>query len=88
MIKQSWLLIGMRNMATKILVDTNVLLDYLLTREPFYEDAKKVVAACVDGKAKGLSGNSFLSSSTSVSAEFSLTQMLNCSKKLIFPTAP
>ena len=53
MIKQSWLLIGMRNMATKILVDTNVLLDYLLTREPFYEDAKKIVLACVDEKVKG-----------------------------------
>ena len=40
-------------MAGKILVDTNVLLDYLLTREPFYEDAKNIVLACVDGKVKG-----------------------------------
>ena len=30
-------------MAGKILIDTNVLLDYLLEREPFFEDAKKVV---------------------------------------------
>ena len=40
-------------MAGKILVDTNVLLDYLLTREPFYEDAKNIFLACVDGKVKG-----------------------------------
>lgn len=40
-------------MADRILIDTNVLLDYLLTREPFYEDAKKIVLNCVDGKTKG-----------------------------------
>ena len=40
-------------MVNKILIDTNVLLDYLLTREPFYEDAKKVLLLCVEGKAKG-----------------------------------
>ena len=27
-------------MVNKILIDTNVLLDYLLEREPFFEDAK------------------------------------------------
>ena len=40
---QNWLLIGKKNMADRILIDTNVLLDYLLTREPFYEDAKKII---------------------------------------------
>lgn len=35
-------------MVNRILVDTNVLLDYLLTREPFYEDAEKIVLACVE----------------------------------------
>lgn len=40
-------------MADRILVDTNVLLDYLLTREPFYENAEKIIRACVDGKVKG-----------------------------------
>lgn len=40
-------------MESRILVDTNVLLDYLLTREPFYEDAKKVILDCADGKVKG-----------------------------------
>lgn len=27
-------------MVNKILIDTNVLIDYLLEREPFFEDAK------------------------------------------------
>ena len=40
-------------MANRILIDTNVLLDYLLTREPFYEDAKKIVQICVEGRVKG-----------------------------------
>ena len=40
-------------MVNKILIDTNVLLDYLLEREPFFEDAKKIILFCTDGKAKG-----------------------------------
>ena len=40
-------------MANKILIDTNVLLDYLLEREPFFEDAKKVILLCTDGKTNG-----------------------------------
>ncbi len=40
-------------MVNRILVDTNVLLDYLLTREPFHEDAEKIIHACVEGKVKG-----------------------------------
>jgi len=40
-------------MVNKILIDTNVLLDYILTREPFYEDAKKIVVSCVNGRTKG-----------------------------------
>lgn len=40
-------------MVNRILIDTNVLLDYVLTREPFYEDAKNIVFACADGKVKG-----------------------------------
>ena len=36
-------------MAGKILIDTNVLLDYLLEREPFFEDAKKVILSCTKG---------------------------------------
>lgn len=40
-------------MVNRILVDTNVLLDYLLTRDPFYEDAKNIILLCVAGKAHG-----------------------------------
>ena len=40
-------------MAGKILIDTNVLLDYLLEREPFFEDAKKVILSCIEGNTKG-----------------------------------
>ena len=40
-------------MVNRILIDTNVLLDYVLTREPFYEDAKNIVIVCADGKIKG-----------------------------------
>lgn len=40
-------------MVNKILIDTNVLLDYLFTREPFCEDAKSIILACADGKIKG-----------------------------------
>lgn len=50
---RNWLLIGMKNMVSRILVDTNILLDYLLTREPFYEDAKKVVLTCTEGETEG-----------------------------------
>ena len=40
-------------MVNKILIDTNVLLDYLLEREPFFEDAKGVILSCTEGKANG-----------------------------------
>ena len=40
-------------MANRILVDTNVLLDYLLERDVFFEDAKKVISSCVEGDVKG-----------------------------------
>lgn len=50
---KSWLLTGKRDMDDRILVDTNVLLDYLLMREPFYEEAKRIVISCVDGRIKG-----------------------------------
>ena len=33
-------------MVGKILIDTNILLDYLFERETFFEDAKKVILSC------------------------------------------
>ena len=53
MMMQNWFLTGKRSMVNKILIDTNVLLDYLLEREPFFEDAKKVILSCTDGETKG-----------------------------------
>ena len=40
-------------MVDRILIDTNVLLDYVLEREPFFEDAKNVILSCTDGNTKG-----------------------------------
>jgi predicted nucleic acid-binding protein len=42
----------MKNMVSKILLDTNILLDYLLTREPFYEDSRNIMLLCKQGKIK------------------------------------
>lgn len=50
---QNWLLIGKKSMVNKILIDTNVLIDYLLERKPFFEDAKAIILSCVEGKVKG-----------------------------------
>lgn len=33
-------------MAVRVLVDTNVLLDYLLWREPYADDAREIIVAC------------------------------------------
>ena len=40
-------------MVNKMLIDTNVLLDYLLEREPFFEYAKGIMVSCAEGKVKG-----------------------------------
>ena len=42
-------------MVDKILLDTNILLDYLLMREPFYDNASEIVRRCVDGIYRGCS---------------------------------
>jgi predicted nucleic acid-binding protein len=43
----------MKNMENKILVDTNILLDYFLKREPFYQYAREVIALCKSDKIQG-----------------------------------
>jgi predicted nucleic acid-binding protein len=43
----------MKNMENRILVDANVLLDYFLKREPYFEDSKAIISLCKSGKAKG-----------------------------------
>lgn len=40
-------------MANRILIDTNVLLDYLLERDSYFDDAKKIFLLCTEGKVKG-----------------------------------
>ena len=37
----------------KILIDTNILLDFIIGREPFYENADKVLMLCANKKANG-----------------------------------
>ena len=37
----------------KILIDTNILLDFIIGREPFYENADKILNLCVNKKAEG-----------------------------------
>ena len=37
----------------KILLDTNVVLDFALKREPFYDNAQAIIVAIVNGKIEG-----------------------------------
>ncbi|CRF32181.1 PilT protein domain protein [Brachyspira suanatina] len=32
----------------RILIDTNIILDYLMNREPFFENSKKIIDLCVN----------------------------------------
>ena len=36
-----------------LLLDTNIVLDYLLKREPFYNDAKRIMELCSDDSVDG-----------------------------------
>lgn len=40
-------------MAMRVLVDTNVILDYLLKREPYDEYAEKILMTCQQKKISG-----------------------------------
>lgn len=40
-------------MGMRILIDTNVLLDYLLSREPFFAASRKIVEACAKEEVSG-----------------------------------
>lgn len=37
----------------KVLVDTNVIVDALIGRQPYFEDADKIVKLCADKKVHG-----------------------------------
>ena len=36
-----------------VLIDTNVIMDEFLEREPFFEESRKVIQMCADGKING-----------------------------------
>lgn len=36
-----------------ILIDTNVILDFLMVREEYYKNARDILSLCADGKIKG-----------------------------------
>ena len=36
-----------------ILIDTNVRIDFLITREPFYKTASEIIERCADGRLSG-----------------------------------
>ena len=38
----------------KILIDTNVLIDYISVREPYYDTAKAIFSLCADGSINGV----------------------------------
>jgi predicted nucleic acid-binding protein len=40
-------------MENKILIDTNVLMDFALIREPFSDDANEIIELCLRGKING-----------------------------------
>lgn len=37
----------------RILIDTNVLLDYILRRDPYWEESREIVIACMNKKSIG-----------------------------------
>ena len=41
-------------MKNTVLIDTNILLDVFLKREPFYSDSNKIFQACLTGDIKGV----------------------------------
>ena len=38
---------------TALLIDTNIILDWLMRRQPFMNEAKKVIEFCINGSATG-----------------------------------
>jgi len=59
-----------------LLIDTNVVLDWMMKREPFYQDSRGVMQFCIDEKAKG-----FLSSHTILNAFFIARKSLSVDER-------
>ena len=49
---QSWKQQEGKNMV--VLIDTNVIIDFLVAREPFYDSALRVMKKCASGEADQL----------------------------------
>jgi len=64
----------MKNMA--LLIDINVLLDWILLRQPFHENATKIIKMCMDGKAIG-----FIAAHTVLNVLYILRKDFNASKR-------
>ena len=44
-----------------LLIDTNVMLDWMLERQPFYDDSRRAMLLCIEKKATGyIAGHSFV----------------------------
>ena len=51
MTEQPFMRIGRKNM--KLLIDTNILMDFIKQREPFFEDSKEILSLCSERTAEG-----------------------------------
>lgn len=48
---RNWQKRGMNDMV--VLIDTNVALDFLTMRQPYYEDARNIIRICASEKVQG-----------------------------------
>lgn len=48
---RNWQKQGMKNMV--LLVDTNIILDFLTMRQPYYDDAKNIIRMCAEERIEG-----------------------------------
>lgn len=48
---RNWQKRGRKNMV--ILIDTNVALDFLTMRQPFYDDARNIIRLCANERVQG-----------------------------------
>ena len=79
----NWHLIERKNMESKILVDTNVLLDYFLTREPFFNDAKQIIEKCAEGKINAcIAAHSVSIARLENNAKKAVLQSANCKEQI------
>lgn len=48
---RNWQKQGMKNMV--ILVDTNIILDFLTMRQPYYDEARNIIRMCAEEQVEG-----------------------------------